>query len=786
MEKKSWLIYHVLLWVFLLPIQANETVDILSSRLDNEKMDTLQIELLLQMGDQFEHTDFESTMHFYFRALDLARESQKKATDADHKARLLDLEIKSLRYIAYVSLTWGEYQKAEEYYQEILEHYQKQEYLRGSTRVLVSLGNIQYFQSLYPKALDFYLRGLQIAEDNQFTKQMADLKLNIANVHYQTGSYVKSLDFFQQSLPLYDSIDDFHNRGLVYIGLGNIHSSLNNFEKSLNNYKTALEYFDELADHYTMANIYLSMGTLFFDESMYQEAEEYYQLSLQQANRMQNNRVAAQSLLNMGIMYARKQEYKKALQNYEQALELAKESGHEHVTAVVLRNKALALAHNRNFHMAGQLAEEGLKIARKIESMKEQAESYRVISHIQAEQGNYKQALDYHKRYKAFSDSVMDIEKQKQLNEMDAVFQAEKNQQKIEMQSLELEKNQAEIKRKNQIVNSFIIGFVFLVILVTFFIFHFSQKKITNRELRKKQEVISETNKILKEKEQQNNELRHSKQQLSKRLNQNTHTLDTTRLLAKRIKNILLPGEDSFRNVYKNDYFIFNHPEGESLGSFVWLHQKDNQIIQVFCNCVLSSLQGTLVCLPIIGRLQQLADNNSLNNPGDMIDDLKKYYNALTKNIKGFNQPELALKLSVMVIDKNRLSIKYAGYNLPLYMAIARNPEISLSDTPTEYQELQQLKPESLPSHEKTKEHPTHYFKLKSFDRLYLISTPPDNNSANNSSLAQETTFKITRLLDANQDKKLENQESVIRKNMTSWVKRKETVAEVHVAGFQL
>lgn len=774
-------------WAWTGATKANETLNHLEYRYGEAQADTVKIELLLQMGDYFEHTDYESAMHFYRQALALARERIPKAQNQEHRKLLDDLEVKSLRYIAFLNKSWGEFEEAIEDYRKLQDIYHHNDNPLGLTRVLTSQGNVHYYQSAFPQALEKYLKALEIARTHDFQRQTADLLTNIASMKFLMGDFVESIDYYQQAIPIYHSIEDSHNIGIVYMGLGNIHNKMGNFNQALNNYQLALKFYDELSDHNTIANIYLSLGSLFFSHDKLNQAEEYFLKSLDHANVLNNSRMAAQAYLNLGILRAREENFADAVRYYAQGLEMARDAGNKHVEAAILRNKAIAQKRERNTAQAIQLVNLSLEIAREINSLEDQAMAYHTLSAIEEQRGRHKKALDFFKRFKTYNDSVLGNEKQKQLQELDARFQAEQKQQKIEIQKLEIDHKQAELKRKTQIVNTFVVFFVLVFILAVFLVMYYRHKKTTNKELARKDAAINEVNQKLSRQGIEIMQLKRTIEELQERSSTLTLQKQQNLEFARRVQQVMNNCTHNLLQAFKGSAFLYHGTGVDNENILCRVYHKNDMAMVVFAECNLQQIHRYILHLPLVSYLDHTIQADGFGEPLKILNGLHETCHQILRQIPDQVEEKNEFSSAVLLIDKSQNKIQYATSGIPLYLAIARNLSNVILSKEYDYQDIQQLKPETVvqpvANHARIS---LQELKLKKADRLYLMSMKTESGNQNGGRIIKQSTDQILQFLNDHQSAEIVNQKTILAKEVQRWKRNEEFVADLSIAGFEL
>ena len=749
---------RIFILIFLLPVVlcANETIGKLESRLEKAESDSLKIELYLLMGDHFEHTDFDAALHFYQEALELAEKKLDPSSSSTEKGIFELHRIKVLGYIALHYKLWGKYEDALQAYEVFGQAYLKVDDIDGHVNTIISQGNIFYYQGLYPQALEYYHKARILAEQNQLYHLIANIKLNYGMCYYLLGNYIQSLTYYQQSLELYDSLGVERNKGSIFLGMGNIYSELSDFDNAMKFYTMALDHFTKFPNNDALANVHISIGALYFESDMNDEAEKHYLEALDHAILLRSHRMEAHTMLNLGQVYVRKKEFEKALDYFNRALKFAEETNNQHIKANILRNLANLYLYRGNYNLAYRNARESLEIAQSIESVSVQSLGWKVLSEISEKQGMFQDALKNYQQYKILNDSLLDIEKQKKLTEMDALYQSEKQIQAMELKQLELDKSNTELSQKKQLANTFIIAFA-LVVIFGILIFTFNNRRIRNDHLVKKQNRIIEDNRqkivqLTKQTEVQNEKI----MQLEKVIAIHEKNYHNDLSFATELKDYMLPGLEVLPASFNGRAFMFSNTRRQiEKTGLLWVKQQEDTIVIALAGCSLPAIKGSLINLYLTLLLEKFSQNIYLKDPRIMAENINEQIQNLTYEMD-INQSQI--NISLLWINRTNHKVVFSGEKIALYFAIARMRKDPTQKLNFDYQELQKFNGDKFQEigNTVTKYSITTEVQLKKADRLYLIGhckdEPDEEKKMNEYSFIDN---EIIPLLDNHQDKEI-------------------------------
>lgn len=756
--KSNILFLSVVLTILYLPVllSANETIGNLESRFEKAENDSMKFELILQMGDHFEHTDFDAALHFYKQALEMAEKKLDQSPGPAKEKMFELLRIKVLGYIALHYKLWGKYEDAFDAYEVFGQAYLRVNDINGHVNTIISKGNIFYYQGLYPQALEHYHQALILAEQNNLYHLIPRIKLNYGTCYYHLGNYVLSLSYHQQALELFDSLGVERNKGSIFLGMGNIYSEMSDFDNAMKYYTMALDHFTKFPNNEAFANIHISIGALYFETDMNDEAEQHYLEALDHAILLKNSRMVAHTMLNLGQVYVRQKKLEKALEYFNQALIYAEEINNMHIKANTLRNLAMLYIQRGNYNRAYSNAWESLEIARSIESISVQSLAWRVLSEIREKQGMYQDALKYYHQFKILNDSLLDIEKQKKLTEMNALYQSEKQMQAMELKRLELDRSKAELRQKKLLANTFIIAFA-LVVFFGILIFISNNRRIrTDRLVKKQNKILHDTREkkmqLTKQTEVQNEKIIQLEKEIA--LHEKNYHNDLS--FATELKEYMLPGLEVLPAAFNGNAFMFSNTrrQNEKTG-LLWVKQEEDTILIALAGCSLPTVKGSLVNLHLTLLLEKFSRNIYLKDPRIMAENINEQIQHL---ISKMDIDQSRINISLLWINITNHKVVFSGEQIALYLAIARMRKDPTQKLNFDYHELQRFNGDQFqkPENPITNSSIITEVQLKKADRIYLIGQCQDE--PNDEIKLNENSFinnKIIPLLDNHQDKKI-------------------------------
>ncbi|PKP22814.1 MAG: hypothetical protein CVU05_02220 [Bacteroidetes bacterium HGW-Bacteroidetes-21] len=491
--------------------QNQAAIDSLLNIFTTSKQDTIKIETLLKLSHLYADNNPQKGLQISKKALLLADNSGNKKVIAD-----------CYNNIGLYNRRLGNYPEAAEYYQKALNVYRK-------------IGKIQNEGNCY---------------------------LNLGVLYGNQGDYQLALDYFQKSLKIGETNGDKDNVAFCLNNIGNIHLSLGNNSQALEYYQKALKINEELNIKYAMAICYSNIGAIYGAQKNHTKEIEYYTKSLKIDDELGDKNGLSSDYSNLGNAYLIVEDYTKAMEFSQKALKLSEETGDKNGIGWILSNIAKIEIQLGKYNEAIDYATRSLTIANEIGDLEVKKLACQRLSTSYEKLQNPSKALEFFKIYSLTQESLINVEKNNQITEMEARYQAGEKQQKIEKQTLELEKSNAEIKLQTTLKYAFIIGFG-LMLLISLIIFrNFKNKKRTNAILSKQKHEI----------EEKNEELQVQNTEITKKRDEIEQHLKYTQKLQEALKHDLSHYMQLSLRKIINPHFIFNSLN--SIQSFILQNEK--------------------------------------------------------------------------------------------------------------------------------------------------------------------------------------------------------------------
>lgn len=439
---KIYFLAFLLSSVFSLTGLAQKDTDSLRSLVEADNFEDIpsKAETLIELSKQQFYTDHEAAIGHGLKALEAARQSDD-----------LMLVAKAAKNVGTLYYRQSDFAKALEYFNLALnnniEAGNPDEIAASYNNVGVIFNRLGY----YNLALKNHIQQLKINEETGNLIGIANSNLNIGNIYNNMGENDKAYEYYLESLKISEQLGDTNFMATSFINLGVASMGLENYEQAIGYFNKALPIKERLNDKVNTGNILLNLGVVYLSLQNNLLAEDYFTRSLKIFRQMNHRQNVVAVLLNLGDVYMNLGDHRKSF----------------------------------------VMITEALKIARETDSMQLMSETYEALAKWYESQEQFNESLNYFKKMTALKDSLLDIEKSRQIRNLQIVYEVEKKEKEILEQDISIQRLKAS--------QFYMMLAIILVLALAFVVYYrYRTKKRLNHELESR---IAEA--LRKEKEQQ-------------------------------------------------------------------------------------------------------------------------------------------------------------------------------------------------------------------------------------------------------------------------------------------
>ncbi|HEY6159838.1 MAG TPA: tetratricopeptide repeat protein, partial [Bacteroidia bacterium] len=614
------------------------------------------------------------------------------------------------------------------------------------------LGSCYQSMSNYPEAEKVNELSLELLTRIHNNPGICTTLMNLGATAFYQADYKTSLDYYMQALKIAEASKDERQTANLYINIGNVLNLQKQYDKAAEKYESAYKVHKKLGNEYGMAVCQLNIGEIKAMQKKYSEAETYFKESLNYGRKIDNKDLISLSLYNLGSTLGSMLKPEKSLEYYFEAIDVHKQNGNLQGVVQVMNDVGNVYRGMKNYAEAKHYLENALTEGLKLNAREEVKKSYDYLTDYYSDIGDYKKALEYHQKFTALKDSIMDEETSRQVNEMNAKYESEKKDHEIDLlnksqalKDTEIKEQKAESDKRETQRNAVLIGFGLLLLLSIFIYRGYRQKQKDNRIIEAQKAEVEEKNKNI------------------------TDSIS----YAKLIQEAILPAREVKYKLFP-DAFVLFRPRDIVSGDFYWFAEKNGKKLIAAVDCTGHGVPGAFMSMIGNAFLNQVVNELGITEPGKILDELRGMIIHSLKQSGAEGENRDGMDISLLCFDENNTEVQFAGANNPLWY-FSRN---GFTEIKGDKQPIGYYKGDPQPF-------TTHTIPLGKGDRLYLFT----DGYADQFGGEQGKKFKYRQLQEtllALGDMPMREQEEKVENSFLDWKKDLEQVDDVLVIGIRV
>ena len=346
----------------------------------------------------------------------------------------------------------SEFKMAMQYADSALKMAKTLDYKKGIANAYKEIGNCYNSQGKSPEALEHFWASLKIFEEIGDKKSMYDSHRKIGGIFWSMENFAETLKHKSICLKLSEEIGDKKLIASSYNSIGNSHLNLGNYAKGLENLFSAVKIYEEIGSMNSTAIPYHNIGIIYYKQSNYHEAINYIQASIKITEELGWDVVTASSFFLLADVYIALNNFQEARKYLDDGFPVSKETGYKYGVM--------------NY--------------------------YQSLSKIDESEGNFEQALENHKMYILYKDSLTNEESKKEIDQILIQYETEKKDREIVLLNKDKELQEQQLEKQRLVRNGIIAGTALLLLVGLLLFRSFRLQK----KLEKQQAIIQERNRI--------------------------------------------------------------------------------------------------------------------------------------------------------------------------------------------------------------------------------------------------------------------------------------------------
>lgn len=310
--------------------------------------------------------------------------------------------------------------------------------------------------------MNVYNKGIAIADKIEDLKLKGILFNNMARTYARIGQIDKALSLYQEGLLIDKQLGIPGGATRTMGNIGNMMLENKNYKVAKYYYQKAIKDAEEQDDQIMVSQLGLALGSVYSAENKIDSALVLYQNALLISTNNENLFTKSLALSNIGSINFKKKNYELSLDYLKESYENAKKLNSTYCMGAALSNMCDVYFEQQDHYKAISIAMEGLAILGEQGTLKSRMGFYKNLSDNYEAIGDYKLAFKNQEHYHVLNDSIYNLEKTKQINNLTIKFEVD--QKELENQQLKTEKkvNEKAIQNRNLIALALLLGLLLI------------------------------------------------------------------------------------------------------------------------------------------------------------------------------------------------------------------------------------------------------------------------------------------------------------------------------------
>lgn len=388
---------------------------------ESGKPDSSKINSLIKYGETKEETDRDEAIRIYERAAGLSQRINYFLGAG-----------KAYNYAGNLYSDKGDFEKAIQFNEKAIFYYSKINYKSGIGSAYCNIGNVHKFQGENKEALGYYLKGIALLEEMTDSSRLTILYNNIGALFSSLKNNIKAVEYSQKALTIAEKTRSDPNILSANINLSIAYTNEKDTVKAIHVLSNSLPIANKIKDYKILNYLHNNLGVIYMHQKKISEAAYHLNKALESSYKNGNPYDISSTYFSLGVFYERQKKWAQSEQFCKKALQIA--------DSLQLHNLL--------------------------------AKTYNLLSDIEEERGNYKKAYEYYIFFTNYNDSVNSKDQLELTQEMEAKYQSTAKDKALSQKQLLIERSDAAIHNKNNLILFSISGIVIMVLLTLLIYFY--------------------------------------------------------------------------------------------------------------------------------------------------------------------------------------------------------------------------------------------------------------------------------------------------------------------------
>lgn len=313
---------------------------------------------------------------------------------------------------------------------------------------------------------------------------------NLAWIHYRRGDYSKAFELSTEALRIFESLHDLAGVARCFNHIAAFQYEQKNFNGAIENFKRAHQMSSKTSDQATTARSLTNIAFSFLSLDQLDSTELYASRALTLSQKISNRYLIGTALRSLGDVAMKRKDYASALSKYEAVLATASSIKNTFLEASVRHRIGKLNYEQKQYDVALRYLMQALDLATRYHHQDEIERTCKLIVEVYKQKDDLKKAFEFQSRYVQIHDSLSDQRSNEQVALMQARFDSEIKETKIELLTKEAQLKQEEINSQRVWMYFYIGSLSLFMLLAVVLLYNYHLNRKANLRLKEKNQEI--------------------------------------------------------------------------------------------------------------------------------------------------------------------------------------------------------------------------------------------------------------------------------------------------------